>query len=167
MIYVPKIVGYKPFYVQTSSDTVAVDTTEWGLVAKSNPYPVIPTPKSVYKNDWKDENGDDEYADAISYSSISFSMSFYIKTFDDGERTAKEVMLSQIDSFFVKVREGEFMVYDSYTGVGYRKVRFDSYREDSFKARENWARCIFSVTFKANDPVTRMKLGDNGNIIEA
>lgn len=166
MIFVPKIVGYKPFYLQASSDDVAIDTIELGLVAKSNPYPVIPTPKSVYKNEWKDEDGDDEYVDSIRYSSISFSVSFYVKAFDDEDITAKEVILSNMDSFFAKIKEGEFMVYDSYTGIGYRKVRFESYKEESFKSRGNWAKCIFTVTFKVNDPITRMKLGSDGNIIE-
>ena len=54
MAYIPDIIGYKPFYIQTSVDDVAIDTTQWGLVAKSNPFPILPTPKAPYKNEWKD-----------------------------------------------------------------------------------------------------------------
>lgn len=153
MAYYPQIAGYKPFYIQTG--TTAVNTASgWGMVAKSNPYPALPSPKDLYTNDWKDEHGREEYTEAIVYDSYDFELSFYVKTFSNSSESAVDVLRRQIGSFFNAVRQGSFRVYDSYTGIGRREVRYLGYTEDSFKARGDWARAIFKVKFRVNDPVT-------------
>ena len=164
MIHIPKISNYKPFYIQTGSDSVAKDTTEWGLIAKTNPYPLLPEPKELYKNDWNDEHGEDEYVDHIYYKSITFEVSFYIKAYDSAEEGAEEIIRKQVESFFSKIKQGEFSIYDSYNGIGRRKVRYAGYKEEEFKKREDWARAIFTISFKVNDPITRMIIR-NGIII--
>ena len=164
MAFVPKIQNYRPFYIQASSDSSAVDTRLFGMVAKTNPYPILPNAKTPYNNDFKDENGDDEYVAEMFYEPVEFSVSFYVKTFDSFAQTAAAVMNEQISLFFKSVRNGYFMTYDAFTGVGFRNVRYVSYNMEEYKARANWARCIFSVTFKANDPVTRVML-DNGALV--
>lgn len=165
MIHIPDIVDYKPFFIQTESDTMARDTTEWGLVAKVNPYPLLPNPKDPYKNEWLDENGDDEWCEELYYQPIEFSVSFYIKAFDSPSGTAEEVIRDSVDAFFALIRNGQFKVYDSYNGIGRKNVRYAGYSEDSFKRRKNWARAIFNVNFKVNDPITRMVFY-NGSIEE-
>lgn len=161
--YVPDIVGYKPFYIQTSEDSSAIDTAAaWGLIAKSNPAPMLPSPKEPYKNDFKDENGDDEYNDSMFYEAFSFTVQFYVKAFADsvtGE-TAEAVLNNQVRSFFEKIASKEFAVYDSYTGIGYRSVRYAGCNRDSieYKARGDWAQMFLEIEFKVNDPVTRMRL---------
>ena len=166
MAYIPDILDYKPFYIQTDADAVAINTTEWGLVAKSNPYPILPQPKEVYKNEWLDEDGDDEYNAQMYYESFEFKVDFFIKCYAEGETSAESVLGSQINSFFEKVKMGEFKTYDSFAGLGWRGVRYAGYEEGEFKKGSNWARLIFSVTFKVNDPITRMKLS-NGIIVTA
>ena len=47
MIHIPEIVNYNPF-IQSNADEVAMDTREWGLVAKVNPYPLLPKPKDLH-----------------------------------------------------------------------------------------------------------------------
>lgn len=171
MPYVPYISNYKPFYIQTESDASAKNTAaEWGLVAKSTPYPALPEPKEPYGNDWKDENGDDEYVASMQYKSFVFEVQFYVKTFDTVSggtvtKTATENLREQMASFFNHIKSGEFKVYDSYTGLGRQKVRYAGYSEgeSGFVARENWARHIFTVSFKVNDPITAMRLS-NGSI---
>lgn len=166
-IYKPSIVGYKPFYIQSASDSAALDTLEsWGMVAKSHPYPVLPTPKEPYKNDWHDENGDDEYNAAMYYESMDIDVSFYVKAYADGSTTAMEVLLTQIDDFFNKVKVGEFKIYDAYTGVGRQCVRFNGSSDKEFKERNNWARCIFTISLKVNDPVTRCVLDNNKIVVK-
>ena len=113
MIHIPDIVNYKPFFIQREGDAVASDTTEWGLVAKVNPYPLLPTPKEPFKNEWMDENGDDEWVESMHYQSIEFSVSFYIKAYDSDEGTAEQVIRERVDQFFSVIRQGEFSVYDS------------------------------------------------------
>lgn len=159
MPYVPDIRDYKPFYIQTDSDEAALDTAAaFGMVAKSNPYPLLPEPKDVFGNDWKDEDGDDEYTAVMRYKAFEFDVSFYVKAYSSGSLSAEAVLRSQVDAFFAKVRGGSFRTYDSYTGVGYRGVRYAGYGEESFLRRGDWARAIFTVTFKANDPVSRVAL---------
>ena len=167
MAYIPDISNYQPFYIQTDADANAIDTTEWGMVAKTNPFPALPNPKEPYKNDWLDENGDDEYNKKMYYESFEFDVQFYVKTMGDN---AEAVLLSQIEGFFDKVKEGEFMIYDSHTGLGRKKVRYAGFNSEEYRRRyaatKDWARVIFSVTFKVNDPITRVVLRD-GKLVEA
>lgn len=167
MAWLPFISGYRPFYIQCDGDASAVDTAAaWGLVAKANPYPALPSPKDPYKNDWKDEDGEDEYSVEMHYKSFTFDVEFYVKAYASGTESAVEVLRGQMSAFFSHIRDGEFRVYDSYTGLGRQKVRYAGYKESTsgFKARDGWARMLFSVTFKVNDPVTAMKLSD-GSIV--
>lgn len=159
MPYTPDIKDYKPFYIQAASDASAVDTAAaFGMVAKSNPYPLLPEPKEVYCNDWRDEDGDDEYVGDMRFKAFEFEVSFYVKAFGSGTASSEAVLRSQVDGFFDKVRTGEFSAYDSYTGVGYKRVRYAGYKEESFLRRGGWTRAIFTVTFKVNDPVARVAL---------
>lgn len=166
--YAPDIAGYKPFYIQTAEDSAALDTAvEWGLVAKTNPVPMLPTPKEPYKNDFKDENGDDEVCSEMFYESFTMKVQFYVKAFSDAVtgRSAEAVLNEQLRMFFQKVSSGEFSIYDSYTGLGYRNVRYSGCSNDSidYLSRDNWARMIVEVEFKVNDPITRMTLS-NGSL---
>lgn len=167
MVYIPDIVNYQPFYIQTDADETAVDTTEWGMIAKTNPFPALPNPKEPYKNEWLDENGDDEYNKKMFYESFEFDVQFYVKAIGGN---AEAVLLSQIEAFFEKIKEGEFMIYDSHTGLGRQKVRYAGFNSEEYKRRykatADWARAIFSVTFKVNDPITRIILRE-GKLIEA
>ena len=163
MAYIPDIIDYRPFYIQTDADEFAIDTTAFGMVAKSTPYPVLPTPKEPYKNTWLDENGDDEYNAQMYYESFEFEVSFYVKTLGSN---AEKTMISQIESFFSKIRNGEFKVYDSHTGLGRQKARYAGYTEESKKVTSSWARSIFTIKFKVNDPITRITLSD-GKLVEA
>lgn len=167
MAYVPDIIDYKPFYIQTDADEIAVDTTEWGMVAKTNPFPVLPNPKDVYVNEWKDEDGDDEYNAQMYYDAFEFDVQFYVKTVGDN---ADAELVSQIESFFSKIRAGEFRIYDSYTGLGRQKVRYAGFNEDEYRKRKKsgtgWTRAIFTVKFKVNDPTTRLTMIE-GKLVEA
>ena len=162
----PEIVDYKPFFIQTESDTVARNTTEWGLIAKTNPYPLLPNPKDPYKNDLHDENGDDEWVEKMYYQPIEFEVSFYVKAYETGSESAEIVLRKQIDEFFSAIRAGKFKIYDSYNGIGRQKVRYAGYSEEDFTKRGNWARAIFKIKFKVNDPITRMVMSNNSIVAE-
>ena len=110
MAYIPDIVNYQPFLIQKDEENAyAVDTTTWGLVAKSNPFPLLPTPKEPYKNEWLDEEGDDEYVAEMHYESFEFDVEFYIKT--KGENS-EATLRSQIDGFFGHIKSGNLLIYD-------------------------------------------------------
>lgn len=161
MVDNPAIANYKKFYIQVGTNTLYDTKEQWGFIAKSNPYPALPSPKTPYKNDWKDANGDDEYTTHLYYEAFSFDVSFYIRTKNEDGKTAAEEIRTKLASFFSTIKEGEFKVYDEYTALGRQKVRFGGYKEESFKARGDKAVCVFTITFKVNDPVTMMKLNDN------
>lgn len=161
MINNPTISGYKPFYIQKGNN--CYDTkTQWGFIAKSNPYPALPSPKDPYKNDWKDENGDDEYTTNLYYEAFEFEVQFYIRTKDTTSggavtETAAETIRAKLKDFFDTVKNGDLKVFDSYTALGRQSVRYAGYKEEKFRSRGDSAVCIFTITFKVNDPVTLMK----------
>lgn len=135
----------------------------WGMVAKSNPLPALPAPKDPWSTDWKDEDGLDVWADSMVYDPVEFSVAFWVKAYADGGETASAVLLGQLRGFFDTVRSGHFMTYDSYTGVGFREVRYagadvDGLSDMSLVARGDWAKTVLTVKFIADDPVTRVAL---------
>jgi len=160
------IANYHKFYIQASTDASAVDTrATFGMIAKVNPFPLLPNAKAPYKNDWLDENGDEEYVASMHYEAIEFSVGFFVRTV--GTTSAKTIH-TWVDSFFSKVKQGYFKTFDESTGIGFQNVRYVGYKEDSFleggKGSDHFTQSVFTITFKANDPVTRMKLY-NGSIV--
>lgn len=155
------IVGYKPFYIQYGSRATADDTkSTWGMVAKSNPYPALPSPKDPYKNNWLDRDGEDEYTKEMFYEPMTIEVEFYAKAVGS---SAAETLRGWMDDFFGAVKNGEFKIYDSYTALGFGSVRYAGYKEGSYKARNGWASAMFTVSFKINDPATHLSY-TNGKI---
>ncbi len=163
MAWLPFINNYKPFYIQTADDATAWSTEVYGLVAKSNPYPIMPSPKEPYSIDWKDANGDDEYVNEQFFKSQELSVKFYCKV-PEGDDSEK-ILRGQLSAFFEKIKEGEFLIYDDYTGIGRQKVRYAGYEEDSFVSRDGFARVIFTAKFKVNDPLTALYYNNRTNVI--
>lgn len=162
--YVPAIHGYKPFYIQAASDLTALDTTTYGLVAQTQPFPDNCEVKDPYKNDWFDENGDEEYVASMRRKAFQFTVKFYIKTFPTTGSTpmsAIAVLNGLRDSFRSKLIPGEFKVWDSWQEKGFQKVRFVKDEVNEREITEDYAWMIFSVTFKVNDPSTAMKYSGN------
>lgn len=167
------IVGYKPFYIQYGTNATATDTkSQWGMVAQVHPYTFLPDPKDPYSNDWKDENGDDEYTATMHYKAFEIEVQFYVKVVATGQSatstTAAAEFYANMRSFFDAVKAGEFKIFMAYTQQGFQKVRYAGFEmdEDGYKARDKWVRASFKVKFKVNDPVTVMTMS-NGAIVEA
>ena len=162
MAFVPFIRDYQPFYIQDELSCYDTAST-WGLVAKSNPYPLLPNPKKPYSNDWKDADGDDEYVDEMFYESQDISVQFYVRV--QSGSGSELTLRSQIRSFFDFINGKEVTIYDSQTGYGRQKVRHAGYSEDSFRRTPSYARAIFTVKFKVNDPLTQMTYNSGLNRI--
>lgn len=160
MVDIP-IANYKRFLIQYGENATATDTkATWGMIAKTNPYPLLPTPKDPYSNDWKDEDGDDEYTTYMHYKGFEMEVEFYMKAMAGTGTTAAAELHNAAWAFFSAVREGNFRVYDEYTGLGFQRVRYagSDYNEGDFKERGGIATTFLKVKFKVNDPVTRMHL---------
>lgn len=164
------ITNYKAFYIQYGDNTTATDTKEqWGMVAQVHPYQFLPEPKDTYVNDWKDEDGDDEYNTALYYKAFEIEVGFYVKVEADSTgTTAAAEFYSNMQDFFSAVRDGNFSIFMEYTQQGFQNVRYAGFSmdKDGYKARDNWVRASFTVKFKVNDPTTVMTMTD-GAIVEA
>lgn len=163
MPYVPLIRDYKPFYIQTSGDLSAWDTTTYGLVAQTQPFPENYEVKDPYKNDWKDEHGDDEYVVQLFFKAFEYTVKFFIKTYPDttNGKSAVAVMNGLRDSFRSKLVPGEFKIWDSWQEKGYQQVRYVKEVVEERYVCNEYAWMIFSVTFKVNDPDTGVIFSNN------
>lgn len=161
------IADYKPFYIQVGGvDSSPIDLREtYHLVCRANPYPLLPNPKTPFKNEWLDEDGDEEYTAEMYYEAFEFEVGFVIKAKATGSQSADAVIRSYINSFFDHIRSAVFCTWDEYTGLGFRGARYAGFKEDSYKARDDWARAQFTVTFKVNDPTTRVSLDSDADYI--
>lgn len=163
MPYVPLIRDYKPFYIQTSGDLSAWDTTAYGLVAQAQPFPENYEVKDPYKNDWKDEHGDDEYVAQLFFKAFEYTVKFFIKAYPDitNEKSAVAVMNGLRDAFRAKLVPGEFKIWDSWQEKGYQQVRYVKEVVEDRHVCDEYAWMIFSVTFKINDPNTGVTFSNN------
>jgi hypothetical protein len=163
--YLPVITDYLPFYIQIEGEETANDTAQvWGFLLKSSPYPVFPNPKEKFSVDWKDEDGVDEQGGAQMLSSIDFSVDFLLLTKDRNNLSSQTQTRQMIGRFVDAVRGGYFSVYDAYTGIGLRKVRYVGYTPGVYWCDGHRTGDIFSVQMCCDDPTARMMLS-NGAIV--
>lgn len=146
---------YKPFLVQKlKSNFLVRDSREWGIWVKSIPFLLYPKLKEPAKRSWPEQNGDDEYLpDSPVFEAYSMNVDFVFI----GENSTAN---NQIKSFLNYLsKDGEFSIYDTYTGIGRTHVRYSSYSDKAFRRREKEKDIVqFTVTLKVNDPITDVKL---------
>lgn len=173
MLEIPKIRGYKPLIFAVKDDSIdpsyeseyarvedglfVFDSREFGLIAKTNPYPIFPDAKEPYKNEWKELSGDEEYIapDGLRFKPIEFSLGLYIKARRQpmSSLSASDIVKAQVRSFLTAITKcGTFKMYDGYTAIGFDSVRYVGFSLDSFVARDEWARAIYSIKLKVSDP---------------
>lgn len=171
MLYVPPIRGeYHPFYVQLSGSNSATDVkTAYSVIIKTHDYPSFRKPKDPYKNDWKDENGDDEYTAQMFYQAFTFKAECVMFAKGLTEDAAIADLKTGMLAFMDALSSAEFKTYDGWTGFGFQKVRLSEFRmpgSGDYDTMDGMSRVIFTVEFKVNDPITKMKL-QNGAIVTA
>lgn len=168
-IYLPTIRNYAPFYIQREADSSAIDIrTTYGVIIMVHEYPSKRKVKTPYKNDWKDRDGDDEWNNVLQYEAFDIKAKCVIFTQDPDSDAARSELRTAVWAFQESIRDGEFKIYDSWTKYGFQKVRLDEFQEigdGDFDERFGRCRLIFTISFKVNDPITRMTLSD-GSIVE-
>lgn len=146
---------YKPCLFKKITEPSPVhDSMEWGIYIKSVPFKVFPDLKDVPSRDWPDENGDEEYIPDLPYYKAYEIECQFVYIGSGG--TAND----QIRSFLKYLSEnGMYSMYDTYTGIGRRDVRYVGYSEDILyrKDGENDI-VVFSVTMKVNNPIEEITL---------
>lgn len=168
-IFVPPLRSYAPFYIQRDTDASAVNIqTTYGVTIMVHEYPSKRKVKQPYKNDWKDQHGDDEYTDFLFYEAFKLTLKCAILTNEANASTSRNEIKKQIRNFQNAISSGEFKIYDDWTKFGFQKVRIDEFpqiAEGDFDNLDGHCRLIFNMVLKVNDPVTNMKLY-NGSIVE-
>ena len=148
------------------------------VVIKTHDYPMALKVKEPYKNQWKDENGDEEYipASGLYFEAFTFTMECVMFSRGNTEDEAIQDLNGGVRSFRTFLSHGLFKTYDSWTGFGFQKVRlsqfpmpsdgsFDVFRTRMGSTTTEYARVIFTVEFKVNDPITPMVLS-GGAIVQ-
>ena len=168
MLYVPTISNYKPFYVQFATGSAVNITTTYSVIVKTHDYPMALKAKEPYKNQWKDQHGDEEYigSDGLYFEAFTFKMDCVMLAKASSLDAAIADLKAGVVAFRNALSTGFFKTYDAWTGFGFQDVRlveFPMPQNSDYGVFGKSARVIFSVTFKVNDPVTNLVL-QNGQI---
>ena len=169
-IFVPPLRDYAPFYIQRTSDVSAINIqTTYGVTILVGEYPSKRKVKEPYKNNWKDQHGDDEYTTHLFYEAFKLTLKCCILTNESNSSASRSEIKKQIRNFENAIAEGEFKIYDDWTKFGFQKVRIDEFPqigEGDFDNLDGHCRLVFDVVLKVNDPITDMKFY-NGSIVTA
>lgn len=180
MLYVPPISDYKPFYIQFASGNAQDILTQYSVVVKAHDYPISYKVKEPYKNQWKDQNGDDEYipSTGLKVEAFTFKLecAMFAKPTPAGQgiaaQTANEALSAGVLAFKDALVSGAFKTYDAYTAFGFKEVRLQEFQMPAQDAYVVWdsrngssmdhtARVIFTVILKVNDPTNMVLSGSN------
>lgn len=154
-----------------SVDNKPHSSEEWGIYLSETPFIPFPEVKELYSNEWKDENGDDEYIpDEPVYKSQELEFTFAY-TGDYGTAT------TQIRSFLNYLAYGgSFMFWVGCSNLGRCSCRYANYENDAQcfvqKVYEGGEEkeietVTFVVTIKVNDPATLVRpIYENGVVKE-
>lgn len=148
----------------------AVDVKSvYSVIVKTHDYPSFRKPKDPYKNDWKDEHGDDEYIEEMYFQAFTFKAECVMFAKGETEDAAIADLKEGVTDFMDALSNGEFKTYDGWTGFGFQHVRLSEFQmpgDGNYDTLDGMSRVIFTVEFKVNDPMTLMTL-NNGSIVTA
>lgn len=170
MMYVPPISDYKPFYVEYGDGGVVNILDSYQAVVKTHDYPMALKAKEPYKNQWKDEHGDEEYIGptGLYFEAFTFTLECVMFAQAASEGAAITDLNGAVRSFRTFLSQGLFKVYDTWTGFGFKDVRLVEFPMPGAGDYDSWegmTRIIFRVVLKVNDPATHLMLS-NGHIVE-
>lgn len=151
-------------YIQkiTNSDTepeTKETGSDFGFYGMEIPFTMQPEAKEPSKNDWKDEDGDDEYLPDNGLRMKAFEIEIKL-----GYKGTKDTANAKLESFlkYLTGRDGSgtrMKIYSTYTKIGYNDVRFVSLNDDAELVRDaDGDILIVAITLKVNDPVTKVVL---------
>lgn len=131
-------------YIQKSTSPKLDLQVAFGITAKSIPDRQLEA-KEMFKRDWADQQGDEEYVQAISvFKAYEQDLEFVYKGV---LRTASEA----IRTFLTYLQGAEFSLYDEYSQRGMR-CRYVSY-DSKAHYRSIDEVVVFTVKVKINNPL--------------
>lgn len=171
MLYVPTISDYKPFYIQFDGGAAKDILNEYKVVVRAHEYPLTLKVKEPYKNEWKDEHGDEEYIGQSGLYLQAFTYKLKCAMFANGLTLDYAIsdLKSGVRAFQNALLGGFFKTYDSWTGFGFQNVRVSEFplpENSDYRVWGESARVLFTVTLKVNDPKTLMRLSSGSIVAE-
>ncbi|MBR5414173.1 MAG: hypothetical protein IK114_14275 [Fibrobacter sp.] len=161
MLYVPSISDYKPFYLQFETGFAIDILQNYSVIVRAHDYPAALKVKEPYKNQWKDQHGDEEYISplGLNFEAFTFKLECVIFARGASDDAAIAELKTAIRNFQMALSQGFMKTYDAYTGFGFRQVRLQEFpqpEEDAYSVWNGCTRVLFQVVLKVNDPVTSM-----------
>lgn len=125
---------------------------EWGIMPTELQSQIASEIKDLPENDWKDENGSDEYIpDEVVWKPYEQKIGLVYK----GENPSEDI--GRFIEFLAY--GGYFSLYDERTKIGRQKVRFVKYDPSAdFIPLNRESVILFYITVKVNDPITNIQL---------
>jgi len=145
---------YKPLLIQKIKSGYPVkNSTDWDIYIKNFPFDIYPEMKDIPINDRHDQNGDEEYTpDTPVFKSFTSDVEFLCLS-DKGTTLDKSISLTEYLS-----HNGMNKIYDTYSGLGRTNVRYVKTSDAKLYKGATQDILVFKVTFKFNDPITRITL---------
>lgn len=170
MLYVPSISDYKPFYIQLETGFAIDILTNNSVIVRSQDYPATLKVKEPYKNQWKDQHGDEEYLPqgGLKFEAFTLKLDCVMFARNSTDALAITDLHNGIRAFQNLLSRGFMRIYDAYTGYGFREVRLQEFPNPEDGAYSVWNGCtrvLFQVVLKVNDPATSMKYSAANNLI--
>jgi len=170
MLYVPSISDYKPFYIQLETGFAIDILKDYSVIVRSQDYPSSLKVKEPYKNQWKDQHGDEEYIapEGLKYDAFTYKLECAMFARNNTEALAIADLKNGMRAFQNLLSQGFLKTYDAYTGYGFRQVRLQEFptpEAGAFSVWNNCTRILFQVVLKVNDPATSMIYNAANNFI--
>lgn len=159
---------------KTGEETVYSSLAGWNIACTEVPFEIGGEPKDLYKNDWKDEHGEDTY---IPNTLVLKAYDMRVKFAYKGSVSSAYGVLTAFRDFLIGVAgtkeyEGgaetqelvdggaSLDIYFPYTGIGRQKCYLKSFADTDF-AKSNLDDVLeFSAVFRVTDPVTSITLNE-------
>lgn len=148
------------YFRKTGSSVVKDSVEDFGMFCKDVPFTMYGEAKELSSNDYKDEDGEDEYIPKkLPMKSYTMEVTFAYKGDRDSANKALADFLNYLTGRDENSEGAEFDMYSSYTDIGRQKCRFVSLSNDAELIRKDGYDILFpKITFKVNDPVTDVYL---------
>lgn len=148
------------YFRKTGSLTVKDSVKDFGMFCKDVPFTMYGEAKDLSSDDYKDEDGEDEYVPKVlPMKSYTMEVTFAFKGDRDSANKALAEFIAYLTGRDENSEGAEFDIYSSYTEIGRQKCRFVSISNDAELVRKDGYDILFpKITFKVNDPMTDIVL---------
>lgn len=148
------------YFRKTGSSVVKDSIRDFGMYCKEVPFMLFGDAKDLSSDDYKDEDGEDEYIpETLPLKSYTMEVTFAFKGDRDSANKALKDFVSYLTGRDADGEGAEFDMYSTYTDMGRQRCRFVSISDNAELVRTDDYDILFpKIKFKVNDPVTDIVL---------